>query len=216
MNQFEDQQQPARLSRCSGLAFSAAACLLSCGCGLLHIPYSTTIPREPLRRVSVRAYETREPLRDAEVSVVLYKHDNWFEPIGRWGVSESPDDVREAAGIIDDDVCETWQAKDLGNGDFVVTTRTKCSWLMVWLPLPPVLGPCLYHTYDVVVIASAPGHKTIWFTNDAVLPCRPNPECGYRGGPLPNGEYVEQAEGVLRVYLPRAEHGMFRGKMNTE
>lgn len=205
MSKLTDSVWMAGLLRRSAFVIPALLCLLNCGCGLLHIPYSTTIPREPLRRISVRAYDTREPLRDAKVSVLLYKHDNWLKPRGCWGASESSDDVREAVGIITDEGCETWQAENLGDGTFKIAPRTKCSWLMVWLPLPPVLGPFLYYTYDGVVIASALGHKTIWLTDRVALPCRPSQKSVDLGSPLPEGEYVEQVDGMLRVYLPLAE-----------
>jgi len=216
MKQLQNQEQTARLSRCSGLALSAVLCLLTCGCGLLHVPYSTTLPREPFSRVSVRAYETREPLRDSIVSIVLYEHHNWIEPMGWCRVTESPDGFRDVVGIKSDDDCETWQAEGIGNGDFEVAPRTKCSWVQVWFPLPSVLGPCIYHTYDAVVVASAPGHKTTWFTDRVALPCTSGPEWGPRESRLPAGTYVEPVEGVLHIYLPRCEDGRNRSDTSIE
>ncbi len=205
MNMFDNWNRAVSLTRFSGIVFSAVLGLLTCGCGLLRIPYSTTIPREPLRRVCVRAYESREPVRDAKVAMILYKHDNWMEPVGCWGITESSEDVAGAAGILTEQKRETWQAEGIGDGIVEIAPRTNCSWLIVWLPLTPVLGPWAYNTYDGVIVASAPGWKTIWLTDRVTLPCVSGAECGSGESRFTNGTYAEVVEGVLHVYLPKPD-----------
>ncbi|MGD8451901.1 MAG: hypothetical protein PVJ57_08790 [Phycisphaerae bacterium] len=204
------------LSRCAGVIGYAVLCLLTCGCGLVHVPYATTFPRERLCRISVRAYDTRQPLPNANVSIFLHEQHNWFEPAGCWSVADSPDGFRRVLDIDRRGRCETWPADRIGEGEFEATPRTKCSWVQVWFPLPAVLGPCLYHTYDAVIVASAPGHKTVWLTSNVILPCKPNRESGYRGEPIADGAYAESADSILCIYLPRATPDAVREDTHTE
>jgi hypothetical protein len=176
--------------------------LLNCGCGLLFVPYATTLPPEPVRRMSVRASQTREVLPEARVSIILYKHDNWMKPYGRWGVSDSLHYEDEELERLARYACEQWEADRREDGAFEIAPRTKCSWAQVWLPLPPVLGPVLYYTYEAEIIVSAPGYDTLWFTDGIAPPCEYRPRIQSDGPPLPDGVYIERLDGVLRVYLP--------------
>lgn len=173
------------------------------GCGLLFVPYAVTLPKEPLRRVRVMDYDTHLPLPDASVSFRVVRHDNWIQPMPAWGVCD-PSDPRTLAVAKEDTRrgIASWKAIRRDDGLFEIAAQTRCAWVQVWCPLPPVLGCFLYYTFDGTLIVSAPGHRTVWFSNSIEAACRPN-SATCDGPDLPDGIYVDVRDAEVDVFLPR-------------
>ena len=179
------------------------ATIANAGCGLLLVPYTVTLPREPLRHVQVLDFNTRQPLAAARVSFHVTQYDNWVQPAPTWGVSDSPDQATPATATSQPNECvASCEALRQDSGLFEITARSRCAWVQVWCPLPPVLGCFLYHTYDGIVVVSAAGYKTVWFSNSVEAECGPR-DAEYDGPDLPDGVYVDVQDTQVDVFLPR-------------
>ncbi len=181
----------------------AVSIVANSGCGLLFVPYAVTMPREPLRHVQVLDYDTHLPLPNACVSFHVSRHDNWIQPTPSWGICDSSDwETLTAARRKSDEHIASWKAVRRDDGIFEIAARTRCAWVQVWCPLPPVLGCFLYHTFDGTLIVSAPGHKTVWFSNTMEAACRPD-DTFHDGPDLPGGIYVNVRDTEVDVFLPK-------------
>ena len=141
-----------------------------CGCGLLHVPYAVTLPSKPLRSVYVLDRETGQPVADTHVWLRVTRWENWMEPMSPWITCEGP--VEDTSAMMDNERNEcmvSWEAVRREDGRWEVAPRTFCGWVCVWCPLPPVLGCFLYYTYDGVLEVSAPGYRTLWISDSAVV-----------------------------------------------
>jgi hypothetical protein len=192
--------------------------LANSGCGLLFVPYATVLPREPVRVVRVFDFETKAPLENATVTPLIEPWDNWFEPIGRCGLGDpnAPYGVRPHAKsegetarqgndyYVKPPTREPLEIQAAKGGSFRITPALRWSWLQVWIPLSPVLGPWMYHTHECLFVVSAPGHGQVWF-NDALAAKRGARSEGRSAPPerIFDGVYVAVDEKETRVYLPR-------------
>jgi len=94
------------LRGCVCAVLTGVAGLTSSGCGLLHIPYLTSLPREPLRTIRLLGFEAREPLGHATVTATVQKHENWFKPMGRWGTRDPANPASDASSQSEDSSTE--------------------------------------------------------------------------------------------------------------
>lgn len=147
-----------------------ACCTLS-GCGLLYVPDPVTIPHRSLRRIVVVDRETLEPIEDATVTCTMQRWDNWIRPIVRWEVftpaNEAEGSTRAAQPC--GDTGRDWPGEPQGDGIFIIEPKTKLGWTHIMFPLDLPIGGVIRHTYCGAITVSAPGHDTVWFTNQTAV-----------------------------------------------
>lgn len=184
----------------SGCALlSLLLCLPTTGCGLLRIPYRVTLPRADLQHVRVLPTAAYDPLPDATVTLLVFKHQNWMPPRSAWGFCPSPSIV--TARFHDDAQCESCPAQCTPDGTFIVPAQQHTGWRTLWWPWPCLLGPWLYDTCDAILIVSAPGHATLWLTNNATLPLLPE-QCDACDPPASRSP-TEFCDNILYIHLPQ-------------
>ncbi len=222
----ETARRVSTLHRTAAVIATTVA-LLNAGCGLLRVPYAITLPREPLQRIQVHSADTRAVLPEATVTVALCKHDNWMPPRGHWGLGAGgsmpsgadhggngagaaangtgPGETPVGCWYSSGDLLKTWLATRRADGVFEIEPQRKWGWVTVWAPIPSPLGWYLYDTFDLTVLVTAPGHQSVWFSNDVTLPVTPSRGLICSAQFLPEANFAESVGGVLHVYLPVAQ-----------
>jgi hypothetical protein len=179
---------------------SSIAAVVSCGCGLVRVPYVQELPARRLRTIIVHDLATEERLAGASVSFSIGPYENWLKPMPWWGVSDTSPEPEElpAAGPAAGE--EVWAAVETQPGVFKLKPRAKWASFTIWCPLPPVLGCFLHHCYDGHIHVAAPGHKSLWLTNAMTADRIAN---GRRSDSAEGGWLEFKRDGV-HVFLPRA------------
>ena len=182
-----------------GLTLGVVA-LTNVGCGLLFVPYVSPLPPEEFRKVDVRDAQTGSPLQDASVWAEFRAYRNWVL-FSDWGTFAPGDEGSPASQPYPGVRSEPLEVAETAPGSFQIEPVNRWSWVRVWIPLPPVLGPWYYETYEVVISASAPGFRTLWFNQWAPCPCEADANEMRDGAAYAGRVQMERRSDGLRVYL---------------
>jgi hypothetical protein len=171
--------------------------LLPCtnGCGLVLLPRVQAFPGS-VRAIEVVDSRTHTVVPEAQVRYDVIKYENWTHfppyvvpPDGAHYCQRGPEGRRQTLSAI-----------ERSDGRFTVEQRSFVGWVQWFFPIPWPLGWNLYHDYEAIVSASAPGYRSVFFRYDPTM--APSPSWG------PSAEHPDwalDADGTLSLLLDRSD-----------
>jgi hypothetical protein len=149
-----------------------------------------------VRAIEVVDSQTHGVVSEAQVRYDVIKYENWthFPPC------VVPLDVARYCRRVLEGRRQTLSATEGSDGRFTLEQRSFVGWVQWFFPIPSPLGWNLYHDYEAIVSASAPGYRSVFFQYDPTMAPTPS------WGPSPeHPDWALDGDGTLSLLLGRSD-----------
>ena len=130
------------------------------GCGLIAIPYRTSFPEASFATIKIVDAETGEPIENGQVAYSLAKFTN-FVPPSNYAKCSLTDLAPRKVPTAKEEAKSYWGGEETAQGTFQLLRKKRWSWYQFTFPIGFPVGAGIYHTYDGLLLVSAPGYRTM-------------------------------------------------------